>query len=264
MGALNNRIETFTYPLEAYYASADNRNIELEKMVNALRITVMNCVSADYGNVAYEETNAYVNQHLNALFLFRMSALKWLVAHPSAVHDIDFENRFDDLKNHRDHFVLYHNVLFALRTNARVLQSLINDNENTRDVEITLSDLRQLPQLSYTDFLNYAALSMPDTQFSLFVDYLNASIRLEFGVLATFFIHQEKWDIPEFKVHELALFIANSTQEFGAIARELKPTKKQNSLVHLSLVEDPLMESDFFEEQNQLMEQGLDTYLETA
>lgn len=126
-----------------------------------------------------------------------------------------------------------------------------------QDVTLLSSMFKDIPKISYNGYLNLISTSAPDFLFPLLMDYLNYSLYIEFGLIAAFIINEEKLQIRPERIAQLAAFIACSTHEFGAIVREINPTKKTKKSAYLE--EIPV---NFLEEQNLIAEQGISEFLE--
>ena len=153
------KIDAFLFPLNAFYADSNKGDIELAKMAENVKALVVAYFNGEHN------IDVFVNQHLNNLFEFRMSALKWLIANQVVFDDLNktFEDELAYFKNDPSLFVLYQNMLFAIRTNIRVVNSLVQPNKKeTSGRSIDFSGFSELPKLTYNDYLNVVSLTMPD------------------------------------------------------------------------------------------------------
>ena len=252
--AFHNKIQSLQFPLEVLYSVDTTPDFALEKIVRDIKIIVKNCLTSN------DDITQTVNSNLSSIFDFRMSAMQELQKHNFVVGNFTelIEDRFKVFKSDPHLSVLFENVLFAIRTNSRVLNSFSQPNKSfSSNVELNSSIFKDIPKISYNGYLNLISTSAPDFLFPLFIDYLNYSLYIEFGLIAAFIINEEKLQIRPERIAQLAAFIANSTHEFGAIAREINPNKKTKKSAYLE--EIPV---NFLKEQNLIAEQGIAEFLE--
>lgn len=161
-----------------------------------------------------------LDKFLPKIFNFRLLALKWICQQP----DIDLGHLLDEaypsleaLRNNPKLAMLAENTLFAVRCNSRVLQAIIEeDDSSSEDLSKQFSEARYA---SYQQFFGTLALEIPDQEaFQTFVDFCHASLYIEFILLAAIMINEEKIDVSEATVNELAFLIADAAQEYSAIA----------------------------------------------
>ncbi len=248
MLSLNYKIDSFILPLDAYYNGKDKRDEELSKIVESVEILIRQFISSPH------DVKAFSNQNLDTIWNFRIDAIKWLVANNIRIDDFEglVANDLEQLKNDPIFSVLYENVLFAIRTNLRAISSLIDKNtpfpnKNTLD----FSDIPDIPKMSFTSFLNMISITGIDSVLETQIDWIISSLYIEFGIIGLFVIHNEKLSISREKVNELAAFVADSAQEFGAITKELRPqTKKKNKPYPNSIPKEFMLEQAFLAEQD--------------
>ena len=224
-----NRGDAFLLPLDAYYAGKDKRDIELVKIVDRVETMVRQFVLSE-ANV-----EAFVNQNLDSLFDFRISAINWLIKNEIATTDFDsvIEYELSAFKADPKFSVLYQNVLFAIRTNLRYVNSLLNLSKTSSTKSgLNFSELKEIPKLSFTEYLNVLNSTVPDIILTPFVDWFIYSLYTEFGVLSTYIVYKKSIPIEVQKVNELSAFIADTAQTFGAITKEInpQPSKKNKAI----------------------------------
>jgi hypothetical protein len=253
MLAINYKLESFVAPLNAYYSRKNAPDVQLLKIVRSIENMVKNYVQSPHS------VQTFANSELDTLFELRLLSLKWLTDNNLVLYDLDnlFEHEFSIMKNDPQWAVLHQNILFALRVNIRSVNSVLESPQSSNAKRrIDFSDLPTIPQLSFSDFLTTISLTAPDAILTPYVDWLIASLYIEFGILTTFVIYKEKIAIDTTKTDALASFIADSAQTFGAITREMKPqnTKKRPSLTGGDF------SNSFLSEQTFLAEQDIETY----
>ena len=156
---------------------------------------------------------------LGQVFNLRIKALKWL----SADTNFDYLEMFNDifpqieeLRSNKKLEVLTDNILFALRCNQRVVESLINSSEFSS--ETFASKLGELPDITYSQFIaSLAFANLDDETTQKIMDWTNASLHIEFVLLATDIISDEKLKISDKTINELAFLIADAAQEYSAL-----------------------------------------------
>ncbi|MCX6317114.1 MAG: hypothetical protein NTW29_07475 [Bacteroidetes bacterium] len=206
-----------------------------------------------------EKVKTPSNELLSQVFNLRIKAVKWL----SADTHLDINAmlreilvRVEELKSDIRLEVLTENILFALRCNQRVLDSVINNKEfglNTKDIDFT-----QLPDITYPQFiaaLNYANLGN-ETVHKL-VDWTNASLHIEFVLVAADIIFDEKLKVTDNTIRQLAFMVADAAQEYSALAAELgflKSNSGNASSTNLSF------DNSFIREQKNIADLGLDDF----
>jgi hypothetical protein len=159
-----------------------------------------------------------LDKFIPQIFNYRLRALKWLSQQP----DIDFVHLLDKaipylerLRSNPKLKLLAENVLFAVRCNSKVLQSVIGD-VNSDEFSKEFADV---PVTTYEQFFGTLALSIPDQEtFQTIADFSHASLYIEFIILAAILIDEEDINISEGAINELAFLIADAAQEYSAIA----------------------------------------------
>ncbi|MBO0935091.1 hypothetical protein J2I47_00895 [Fibrella sp. HMF5335] len=192
---------------------------------------------------------------LGQVFNLRVKALIWFAANRSLTLSDMFEgniSRMEELKSSKRLEFLFDNILFALRCNQRVAESLAeNGVSDGTPLPIT-------PDITYSQFVTSIALaSIDDRTGQKIVDFTNASLHIEFGLFAADIINDEKASVADSTINELAFLIADAAQNYVAIATELgllKPRSIRNPIPTISL------DSDFIDEQKELADSGLDEF----
>jgi hypothetical protein len=196
---------------------------------------------------------------LSQIFNLRIKALKWLAADLSFDYLAMFKDVFpqiEELKSNKKLEVLTDNILFALRCNQRVIESLFATNELS--IEKTLN-LSQFPEISYEQFLTFTTFTMPDDEAAQkFVNWMNASLHIEFVIVAADIINNEKLKISNKTINELAFLIADAAQEYVALATELGLLKSRSTR---QLFSNLSFDDNFINEQKQLADLGLEDFV---
>ena len=196
---------------------------------------------------------------LSQVFNLRIKALKWL----SADTNFDYLERLKDifsqieeLKSNKRLEILSDNILFALRCNQRVVESIINTSEFSSDT--FTSNLSQLPDITYSQFIaSLAFANLDDETTQKIVDWTNASLHIEFVLVATDIISDEKLKISSRTINELAFLVADAAQEYSALAMELGILKSRSTTQSFSNLS---FDNSFIKEQKQFADLGLDDF----
>jgi hypothetical protein len=209
--------------------------------------------------ISGEKIKAQSTTMLSQVFNLRIKALKWLSADTNFDYLEMFKDIFpqiEELKSNKKLEVLTDNILFALRCNQRVVESIMNSNEFSPDA--FSSNLAQLPDITYSQFIaSFAFANLDDETTQKIVDWTNSSLHIEFVLVATDIISDDKLKISDKTINELAFLIADAAQEYSALATELgilKSRSKRQSFSNLSF------ENSFIKEQKQFADLGLEDF----
>ena len=249
----NYNVDAFLFPLDAYYTGRNKEDEELSKIVDGIETMVKQFISSKH------PVELFVNQNINTLFAFRMSSLKWLIENKIVIDNFDFlvEDGLTNFKNDPKFSILYQNVLFAIRTNIRSIDSLFKHSKEFNSKNgFDFSEMEEIQEMSFTGFLNLLTHNVPDVITAPLIDWVMSSLYIEFGIISSFIIDREKLTIGVERINELSFFIADAAQNFGAITKELKPqTQKKNRHIVSPF------SSSFLVEQEFLAEQDIENYL---
>lgn len=206
-----------------------------------------------------EKIKAQSTNMLSQVFNLRIKALKWLSADTNFDYLEIFKEIFikiEKLNSYNNLEVLTNNILFALRCNQRVVGSIINSNEFSKDT--FTSNFAQLPEITYSQFIaSLAFANLDDDTTQKILDWTNASLHIEFVLLATDIISDEKLKISDKTINELAFLIADAAQEYAALATELGILKSRSTRQSFSNLS---FDNSFIKEQKQFADLGLDDF----
>ena len=196
---------------------------------------------------------------LSQVFNLRIKALKWLSADTNFDYlEIlkDIFPQIEELRLNKRLEVLTDNILFALRCNQRVVDAVIGSNEFAPDT--FSSNLAQFPDITYSQFIaSLAFANLDDETTQKIVDWTNASLHIEFVLVAADIISDKKLKVSDKTINELAFLIADAAQEYTALAIELGLLKSRSARQSLSNLS---FDNDFIKEQKQLADLGLDDF----
>jgi hypothetical protein len=195
---------------------------------------------------------------LEQLFNLRVKAIKWL-AHDQSFNYLDMLSdvsmQFKAVGNSKKMAVLKDNILFALRCNRRVVESFLHTGSLSESPDY---DLRLLPDVSYQQFLASLAFGVPDEETAQNIaDWTNASLHIEFVMLAASIIMDEKLDVTDSQIHDLSFLIADAAQEYTALATVFGILKLKSS--HPYPIDQDL-EISVVNEQKGLADLGLEDF----
>jgi hypothetical protein len=233
------------------------RNNLYSQLQNPLKKEI-NRLSSDIKKLIFsrEKIKAQTAEMLGQVFNLRIKALKWLSA------DINFDYsgmlndvipKIEELKSNKRLEILADNILFALRCNQRVVDSIINSTEFTS--ASFSSNLDQLPDITYPQFVASLAFANLDAETAQkIVDWTNASLHIEFVLVATDVIQVEKLKPSDRTINELAFLVGDAAQEYYALATELGILKTRSANRSTSSFS---FENSFVKEQQQMADLGL-------
>ncbi len=184
-----------------------------------------------------------LTKSLKDIFALRIKAVKWLLEEGELNLDHAMEEvypAFESITQNPHLSILAENVLFALRCNTRVIDSIIAEDENPSVSNIT-QGLADLPALTYDQFVAAIALGIPgdyDAQNTL--DMANASLYIEAVLIATDMIANQNIKVSEKAIDELSQIVSEAAQDYSAIAREIGLFGKRKPVtnIHLSYDEE--------------------------
>ena len=193
---------------------------------------------------------------LAQIFNLRVRAIKWL-SQDNKFNYLEMlsevSNKIEEIGENKKMEILKDNILFALRCNRRVIESLFSAGEQSESLNI---DFTQLPDISYQQFLASLALAIPDDETAQKIaDWTNASLHIEFVMLAADIIKDEKIKVSDKTINELSFLVADAAQEYFALATEfgiLKTKANQQSFSNQPF------DKSFVKEQKTLADIGIE------
>jgi hypothetical protein len=196
---------------------------------------------------------------LAQLFNLRVKAIKWLSQnnHFNYLEMLtEVSKQIEEIGENKKMEILKENILFALRCNRRVIESLFNDVKKSENLNI---DFTQLPEINYQQFLAYLTFAIPDNETAQkIVDLTNASLHIEFVMLATDIIMRDKKIKASNKlINELSFLLADAAQEYSALATELGILKTKPKPQTFS---NQLFDKGFVKEQKKLADIGIEDF----
>ena len=225
--------------------------IELKKLLNEIGTRL---VSAQ---IAKPEIDIL----LKPVFNFRVKAIKWLLNEEV----VDILSKIDEiylqiekLRQNPKLEIITENILFAVRCNQRVINSLVDRGAlSTENLSIHLA---QLPTITYDQFLATLAYSIPDDEAAQkMVDWVNASLYIETIILAASIIDDERLNVSDKIINELSFLIADAAQYYSALASELGfSTTLPQKMISSSFV----FQQDFLNEQKYFSDLGISDFAE--
>lgn len=195
---------------------------------------------------------------LSQLFNLKIKAIQWLSENKDLHYlklQSEVSNHFEELEGDKRMEVLKENILFALRCNQRIIESLLNSGELS---EKPAGHFHKLPDINYQQFLASLAFAIPDEEtVQKITDWINASLQVEFVILATDLMRTEKIKVSDKLINELSFLIADAAQEYAALAITfglLKGATNQHAAVKHSV------DKSFVAEQQYLADIGIEDF----
>lgn len=236
------------------------RNTLYSQLENPLKKD-LNRLSSDIKTIitSGKKVQAQSVDMLSQVFNLRIKALKWLADDKNFDYLEMLKDIFpqiEELKSNKKLEVLTENILFALRCNQRVVESLVVASEFSTDS--FASNISQLPDITYQQFIaSLAFANLDDETAQKIVDWTNASLHIEFVLVAADIIGDDNLKISDKTINELAFLVADAAQEYIALATELGILKSRSSRQSFSTLS---FDNSFIKEQKQLADLGLDNY----
>jgi hypothetical protein len=249
-------------------ASAKNYDVICFQLRNNLYSQLENPMKKDLDNLsndiqavitAGKKIQALSVDMLSQVFNLRVKALKWL-ANDKNFDYLEILNdiipQIEALKSNRKLEVLTENILFALRCNQRAVASLSDVRAFSSDR--FASNISNLPDITYQQFIASIAFSNLDDETSQkIIDLTNASLNIEFVMIAADIIGDDKLKISDRAINNLAFLVADAAQEYVALAAELGILKSRSPR---QVYSDISFNQSFVNEQKRLADLGLDDF----
>ena len=246
-------------------ATLKNYDLICYQLRNNLYSQLDNALKKDIDKLSREITNILKSGKkiqilsvdiLAQLFNLRVKAIKWLYQDNNFNYLemlSEVSKQIEEIGENKKMEILKDNILFALRCNRRVIESLFSAGEQSESLNI---DFTQLPDISYQQFLASLALAIPDDETAQKIaDWTNASLHIEFVMLAADIIKDEKIKVSDKTINELSFLVANAAQEYFALATEfgiLKTKANQQSFSNQPF------DKSFVKEQKTLADIGIE------
>ena len=234
-----------------YFPSLDSSmKNEFEVLLNNLRSIL----------VSSDEIKPAVDLLLPLVYNFRVKALKWLA---EQAEEIDLAAKFDEVYTKFEEVkqspkleILAENLLFALRSNRRVISSMVNETDIENQYFTT--GIGKLKTITYDDFLETLQFRIPEKKTAeRFTEWINSSLYIEVTTLATVLIYEENLAVSSKTINDLAFLVADSAQEYYALATQidlLKQSRANNTFTSGTIDEE------FINEQKYLADLGMDDF----
>jgi hypothetical protein len=234
----------------SFYSKLEN---PLKKDLNRLSSEIKAIITSG------KKIHAQSVEMLSQVFNLRIKALKWL-ADDKNFDYLEMLNdifpQIEEMKSNRKLEVLTENLLFALRCNQRVAESLVSTSDFSADN--FSSNISELPEITYKQFIaSLAFANLDDETSQKIVDWTNASLHIEFVLVAADIIGDDKLKISNKAINELAFLVADAAQEYSALATELGILKNLSTRQSFSTLS---FDNSFIKEQKQLADTGLDDF----
>ncbi len=253
--------------LHIMLATVKNYDLICYQLRNNLYSQLDNSLKKDIDKLSKEITNILNSSKkiqsqsvdvLAQLFNLRVKAIKWL----SQDNNFNYlemlsevTSQIEEIGENRKMEILKDNILFALRCNRRVIESLFNSGGQSENLNI---DFNQLPDINYQQFLASLAFAIPDDETAQKIaDWTNASLHIEFVMLAADIIRDEKIKVSDSSINELSFLVADAAQEYSALATEfgiLKTKANQQSFSNQPF------DKSFVKEQKTLADIGIEDF----
>ena len=253
--------------LHIMLATVKNYDLICYQLRNNLYSQLDNPLKKDIDKLSKEITNILNSSKkiqsqsvdiLAQLFNLRVKAIKWL----SQDNNFNYlemlsevSNQIEEIGENRKMEILKDNILFALRCNRRVIESLFSAGEQSENLNI---DFTQLPDINYQQFLASLAFAIPDDETAQKIaDWTNASLHIEFVMLAADIIRDENIKVSDKSINELSFLVADAAQEYSALATEFGILKTKSNQ---QLFSNQPFDKSFVNEQKTLADIGIEDF----
>lgn len=198
---------------------------------------------------------------ISQLFDIRIQAMKWLSKDDE---DINFTNLYEEIYedirpfiSDKKYGILAENCLFALRSNFRVLSSVISQIGNA-ELENGIQDISEA-EITYDQLKALLKSSIPlSNEFNTLINWINSSLRVEFVIFSFAIIQDSNLDIHKEMVEELSSIVVNESHEYYSLAKTMRLVQQKRVLE-----DENVLSPDFINEQTNLSELGLNDFLKT-
>lgn len=244
------------FGLNRHYIQIDN---DLKKDIGKLLNNIEGIL------ISGKKIQLSVDEILKDIFSIRIRAIKYLYEYiePSEMFKEAYLE-LEKLKSNPKLHILAENILFALRCNHRVINSIIEASNFESDTHGSTSEknlkisVNQLPVITLEHFISIIKSSIPDNSLAQkIIDLTNASLYIEFVILAAVIIKDKQLKIANKIINELAFIVADAAQNYYAITYELEFIKSKTSSQSFEPV---IQDEKFIEEQQKLANIGLKDY----
>jgi len=225
----------------------------LKKTVDKLSQQVINFIGTD------KKISCVPMPLLKDVFNLRMKYLKWLSTEATFNYMRKLDEIYPQIQSMRgnEYFnVLVENILFAIRCNKRVTGKLFKKLNTTE--EKFIQQTSNIKTLSYDGYITELSKQIPnDTILQKMVDWVNASLQIEFVIIAADIIHSEKLTVKNKNINQLAFIIADSAQLYSAIAMEMRLIGCGDFPLDCN---EEITDAEFIKEQKYLADSGLSDF----
>ena len=196
---------------------------------------------------------------LSQVFNLRIKAIKWLANDKNFDYLEKLHDTFPKMEKFKSDSkleVLGENLLFALRCNKRVVDALTIASGFSADSYA--ANISELPDITYQQFIASLAFANLDNETTQkIIDWTNASLHIEFVLVAADIIGDDTLKISDETINDLAFLVADAAQEYSALAAELGVLKARSTPHSFSTLS---FDNSFIKEQKQLADLGLDDF----
>jgi len=248
MLATSKNLDFTIVEIRSYVNHLDNsQKKEYDNLVSKIEYIILN------------EKNIRLNfdKILPLVFNFRIKALKWLIENEK-INLLDTLNEvqkeFEIIKENKKLRLLAENILFALRVNQRVVNSLLSrihySNENFR------LETKKIDLINYEQFISSISIGIPDDEISQkIIDFVHNSLYVEIVSLSAILINEKNLKISSKKINELSEIISNAAQNYFALAMDLHIISSYTNKIE---IENINFDEKFIKEQKELSDLGLE------
>jgi hypothetical protein len=188
---------------------------------------------------------------LEELYNVRCEAIK-------ALENEDFSEIFQEITSdffgnkNQNMAILNENILFAFRCLQKVEKALSYKHKN--DLEFQQFLKKDFESPTYSEIINTLFAIAHDNDSILTIRLLNATLYIEFVIIASYLIKDNLVIVTNQIINELSRIIANASHDYIAYAHELKYLSFKSSK-NMNLISN--VSEEFILEQKELAEAGI-------
>ncbi len=210
MTAKKSQIDPFFYLILRYESADEVLRREFDLLTTEIRESIQSP-----NNI---EQNAQLT--FNRIFKLRLLILKSLQEDNDDIEDLyqDALEYFEPIAQDSRYCVLGENILFALRSNFRVANSLLKQVSSNGLTEL-LGSATNI-EINFDQFVSVTLAFLPGDQGIELIKWLRSSLTVEYGVLVGALLKEEKLTASDQTIDKVAAMLAGAAQTFNAIAIE--------------------------------------------
>lgn len=208
--------------------------------------------------ISGKDIEAQIQSSYNHIFRLRVLALKSILEENESIQELMEESYpyFEEIAQDEKLSVLGENILFAIRSNIRVANSLLNQVELSNQSIKGILDQIQGSIIDFDQFTALLIMSVPPEFSKTLLDWVKTSLALEYCIIVGALLKEKKIELDNASVDNVASIIAEATQTYNAIAIEFGILKLSSHPISESAIMDP----SFIQDQERLANSDIKSF----